>query len=147
MLVFVLTGACQQAKTKVALSEKAQRHIFEGEINKKGKAVGCHHITAIKSGQSKIVSVVKQPNAKGVYEAVVEVYDKNKGVWIRKDARSTFFPDSWSKQKVIEEIEAAFNSPDRILAGNKWTSVSPSGVKIGGYTDNNGNIATAYPIY
>ena len=142
----LLIFTCQKAK-ETLIPEKTQKHIFEGEINGRGKAVGCHHISAINSGHSRIISVISPPNQQQVYEATVEIFDKKRSEWIRKEGRSSFYPDSWSKEKVLKEITSAFNNPDKISKGAKWESVSDSGIKISGYTNEQGQITTAYPIY
>jgi Bacterial EndoU nuclease len=142
----LLAFTSQKGKDNL-IPEKTQRHIFEGEINGRGKAVGCHHISAINSGHSRIISMISPPNQKKVYEATVEIFDKKRSEWIRKEGRSSFYPDNWSKEKVLKEITSAFNDPSKISKGAKWESVSDSGIKISGYTNEQGQITTAYPIY
>jgi len=142
----LLIFTCQKGKDNV-IPEKTKKHIFEGEVNGRGKAVGCHHISAINSGNSRIISIISPPNQQKVYEATVEIFDKRTSAWIRKEARSSFYPDEWSKEKVLKEITSAFNSPAKVSKGSKWESVSDSGIKISGYTNDQGQITTAYPIY
>ncbi|WP_417120491.1 EndoU domain-containing protein [Pectobacterium cacticida] len=57
-----------------------------------------------------------------------------------------FFPDSWSRQKVMSEIRDAYNN-GTVSPNGKWSGVSSSGVKIEGWLDKAGDINTAYPIY
>ena len=94
----LLIFTCQKGKD-ILIPEKTQRHIFEGEVNARGKAVGCHHISAINSGHSKIIAVISRPNQEKIYEATVEVFDKKRSQWIKKEGRSSFYPDSWSKRR------------------------------------------------
>lgn len=52
------------------------KHIFHGEINKKGKAVGFHYegvenMQAV--NKTKVVNGTKPPDARGSYEAEIEV--------------------------------------------------------------------------
>ena len=129
------------------ITGKTVRHIFEGEINSSGRAVGCHHTNAINSGHSRLrPGEPITPGPDGLYRAKVDVKDAN-GNWIQKNAESTFFPDNWSKDRILEEISDAFRNPNKITIGNKWEAISPSGIKIGGYLDPHGNIATAFPIF
>jgi hypothetical protein len=147
LLIFaVLIFTCQKGKD-ILIPEKTQRHIFEGEINARGKAVGCHHISAINSGHSRIISVISRPDQNKVYEATVEILDQKTSQWIKKEGRSSFYPDGWSKEKVLMEITSAFSNPDKISSGPKWESISDSGIKISGYTNQQGQITTAYPRY
>ena len=123
------------------------KHIFHGEINQIGRAVGFHHRGSIGHQRyTRIRRITKPRNAQGVYEAEVELYDPNRGGWIIKPTRSTFFPDSWSRAQVLDEIRGAFNNRT-FTSGKKWNGISPSGLKIEGYLDNAGNINTAYPKY
>jgi hypothetical protein len=77
----------------------------------------------------------------------VEIFDKKTSQWIKKEGRSSFYPDAWNKEKVLLEITSAYNSPRKVEKGAKWESVSDSGIKISGYTNEQGQITTAYPIY
>ena len=123
------------------------KHIFHGEINQKGKAVGFHHRGSMgHQGRARIVQILSPPNTLGVYKAEVEIYDSKRGRWIRKGDPSTFFPDSWSRARVLIEIRGAFQN-QILTGGNYWEGISPSGVIIRGYLDNAGNINTAYPKY
>jgi len=122
------------------------KHIFHGEINPSGRAVGFHHSGSIgHQRHSRIKSITKSPNAQGVYEADVEIYDPRRGRWITKQIPSTFFPDSWSRAQVLDEIRRAFQNRT-FTRGNYWEGISPGGIRIGGRLDNAGNINTAYPI-
>ncbi|RYC37114.1 EndoU domain-containing protein [Pectobacterium zantedeschiae] len=122
-------------------------HVFHGEINKKGKAVGFHHRASIgHEGKARIGEITNAPNQHGVYTAKVEVFDKSSGTWVAKGRDSSFFPDSWNRQKVMSEIRGAYNNAT-VSPGGKWSGVSPSGVKIEGWLDKTGNINTAYPIH
>nr|WP_240350896.1 RHS repeat-associated core domain-containing protein [Pectobacterium brasiliense] len=86
-------------------------HVFHGEINKKGKAIGFHHRASIgHEGKARISEITSGPNSQGVYRAKVEVFDKASGSWVNKGPESSFFPDSWSRQKVMSEIRGAYNN-------------------------------------
>jgi hypothetical protein len=102
------------------------------------------------------------PNGDKVYKAIVEVKDSN-GNWIRK-ARpdgtpipSSFFPDNWGYQKIIDEVEAAYQiiranglvkKPGTV---NTFEATLPNGLKVGMYLQDLGNgswgkIISAFPI-
>jgi hypothetical protein len=120
-------------------------HIFHGEINANGKPVGFHHRGSIgHTGRARIVVGTESvPNAQGVYTAKVQVFKPSAGNWVTK--KSTFFPDSWSRLQVINEIRSAFINA-HLIRGRLWEGISPSGVRIQGYFEGN-TIKTAYPIY
>nr|WP_248000781.1 EndoU domain-containing protein [Photorhabdus hindustanensis] len=122
------------------------KHVFHGEINRRGNAVGFHHEAGIGyQGKARITEIIAPPNAQGVYRGRVEVLNSQTGQWVQKGPISSFFPQSWNRQQVMSEIKGAFKNST--VQGSKWEGRSPSGVKIGGYLDKNGNINTAYPIY
>jgi hypothetical protein len=124
------------------------RHVFHGEINKRGSAVGFHHEGSIGSqNYGRIVPGTKTPlNPNGVYKANVEVFNSNTGNWTAKGPQSSFYPQNWSRGRVLNETRSAFQN-QTLVKGNYWEGTSPSGVKIGGYLDKKGDINTSFPIY
>jgi hypothetical protein len=121
-------------------------HLFEGEVNSKGKAVGYHSRPGgVDPAGARVVEVTKPPDAHGVYEARVAVKDPASGVEIPKGARSTFFPDSWSAERVKAEVSSAYRNRVEIEPGH-WKGTSTSGVPIEGYDGPQG-IKTAFPKY
>jgi hypothetical protein len=76
----------------------------------------------------------------------VEILDSSSGQWIAKGPESSFFPKSWSRQKVMSEIRGAYEN-GTIASNGKWDGISPSGVRIEGWLNSAGDINTAYPIY
>ena len=119
------------------------KHIFHGEINKKGKPVGFHSRPQGKSPENATVVEVKDgPNKDGVYTANIKIRDGH--LW--KSKFSSFFPDSLSKKRVVQLILHAYKNS----ANSKrqpWKGPSGLGFDIQGYTLRNGNINTAFPIY
>jgi Domain of unknown function (DUF4157)/Bacterial EndoU nuclease len=141
------TVVAKVVKIAKEITPKTIKHIFEGEINKIGKATGVHHIDAIINGNARISKITKPMNSSGVFEGTVEVFDSVTKKWIAKKFPSTFFPTKWSKTKTLEEISSAFNNPSRIISGNSFEGISNSGIKIKGYLNAAGEIDTAFPIY
>jgi hypothetical protein len=121
-------------------------------------AKGVHHKEALQSfgsgGKGRIVAgteVDVGPQGLGYYKAKVEVYNPefpNNGGWKVKDSKggkSTFFPDSWTKQKLQEELAFAFES--KIYQKNNiWHGKMSDGIKVQFHIDN-GIIKTAFPIF
>ncbi len=127
-------------------TDHSAKHIFHGEINRRGRAVGFHHEGSIGHlGKARVTQVTTPPNAHGVYKGKVEIFDSTSGQWVQKGPESTFFPTSWNRQKVMTEVRGAYNN-GTVMSNGKWEGISPSGVKIGGYLDSGGNINTAFPI-
>lgn len=118
-------------------------HVFEGEINRKGKPTGYHSRPGgIDAANARIVSIKDKPNRAGVYTANIEVSDG--GQW--KSKFSSFFPDSMSQDEVIDAILSAYNSSND---KNKqpWQGPSGLGFTIQGYTTSRGGINTAFPVF
>jgi hypothetical protein len=136
--------------TKVSVSSGVkinQTHLFQGEINRKGLAVGYHHRTDGKDFvNAKLVKITGLPNSQGIYTGRVEIRNPTTGKWVSKLSSSTFFPDRWSQAQVLAEIRGAFatvNPPKEF-----WQGTSPSGIRIEGYYSKVTNtISTAYPVY
>ena len=114
-------------------------HIFAGEINRRGKAVGFHSRPGGVDPQgSGVARVVDRPNRLGVYTAMVWIGRRNRTKF------STFYPDRLTRPMVIEAILSAFRHGQR--RGERFRGPSGHGFTVEGYFQNN-RIHTAYPIY
>lgn len=128
------------SKTSPALN---LHHIFEGEINRKGKPVGYHSRPGGSDADgARIVSIKDRPNRAGVYTANIEIRDGNQ--W--KGKFSSFFPDNMSQQEVTDAILSAFRS-SKDKKKQPWQGPSGLGFDIQGYTMSRGDINTAFPIF
>lgn len=119
-------------------------HVFEGQINRRGKPVGFHSRPGGADPEgARVVRVVEKPNRLGVYIAEVEIRNGS-GRWLGK--RSTFYPDSMSRDEILAAILNAWEER-RDLGGGKFQGPSGTGFTIEGYTLDDGGINTAYPLY
>uniref|UniRef100_UPI001FFB8E59 EndoU domain-containing protein n=1 Tax=Ralstonia pseudosolanacearum TaxID=1310165 RepID=UPI001FFB8E59 len=119
-------------------------HILGGEVKADGKVVGGHSTA---SGNVRVIPGTESaPNAKGVYEAEIEVRNpENPSQWLPKtnnEGVSSMFPSSWSADRIKVEVDAAYQN--RVVKGDSWTGVTPSGVKVRGWLRPK---TTVYPIY
>lgn len=151
ILVAVLTMGCGifQPSSRITLESIwspthppiNETHIFHGEINRHGRAVGFHSRPwghdPVDAGVLKIKS---GPNQVGVYTAWVWIKNKIKTHF------SSFFPDKMSRKDVLKAILHAFHNK-KIRKGNKFEGPSGHGFTIQGYLLKNGKINTAYPLY
>ncbi|MGQ4668589.1 T7SS effector LXG polymorphic toxin [Metabacillus halosaccharovorans] len=126
------------AKDTSKYNRGTMKHIYHGEINKRGKAVGYHHESMM--GGKIIPGTETKPDKNGVYRAKVEIEG------VRKKATSSFFPKEWDRVQVLKAIEETFNNK-RLIGDNKYSGKSESGLIIEMYLNKDGSIATAYPIY
>ncbi|MCZ0874135.1 T7SS effector LXG polymorphic toxin [Peribacillus sp. AS_2] len=114
------------------------RHVYHGEINRRGKAVGYHHESMM--GGKIVPGTETRPDRNGVYRATIEING------VRKNVDSSFFPKEWDRVQVLKSIEEAFNNK-RQIGRNKYSTLTSSGITIEMYLKPDGSIATAYPIY
>jgi hypothetical protein len=116
-------------------------HLFEGEINRRGKPVGFHSRPGGQDPENaRVTRIVERPNRAGVYTAEVEI--RSNSGWLAK--RSTLYPDRMDRAAVIRAVLNAFH--DRTGNGEKFRGPSGQGFTIEGYFQG-GRINTAYPIY
>ena len=120
-----------------------QWHIFAGEINRSGKPVGFH---SRPGGQdpatARVKSIRDKPNRAGVYTASIEILDGSQ--W--KGKFSSFFPDSLSRDEVMQAVLNAYSRSSNPKA-QPFEGPSGLGFSIQGYTSDRGGINTAFPIY
>ncbi|WP_076718036.1 EndoU domain-containing protein [Motiliproteus sp. MSK22-1] len=121
-------------------------HVLKADYTKKGKPTGGHTLLY---GDVRIVPGTESvPDVAGVYKATIQVPDPaNPGQWITKtsnNSTNTMFPKEWDEIRVKTEVDAAWNDPNKIVQGDKWISVTPSGVKVEGWISPR---TTVYPVY
>jgi hypothetical protein len=119
-------------------------HVIGGDFNARSKKVTGGH--SLLNGDVRIVEVVSPPDVNGVYQAVVEI-KRPDGQWVIKknpSGSNTMFPEDWSREKIIDEINSAWENKTKSLVDDKWAGKSKSGVVIEGYTHPK---ITAFPVY
>lgn len=143
------------------IGNKGLTHIFHGEINSIGRAVGVHHIRAIKDGTAKIVQGSKisvGPPGKGIYKAKVSVKNDSGIFIIKKDSKgndlySTFFPDDWDELEVMNKIAEANDNVKIVITNtsNKYEFIGETSdgleVLIVRYPQYENKIGTAFLNY
>lgn len=121
----------------------ALEHILEGELNARGQAVGFHY-DGLASKKGEIIEGTRTgSNEQGVFEAEISVEgvkkESNRG-------RSSFFPDEWTAQEVVDAINEAYENR-QFITGNTYEGLSDSGVVVRMYLDNKEKIISAFPLY
>ena len=124
-------------------TDSAIEHIFEGQVNARGKAVGYHYEGIEGTSGNVIPGTESSVNNFGVYKAQVEVNG------IPKTANggfSTFYLKSMSPQEVVDSINEAYQN--RVyIRGNTYSGLTSSGMEIEMFLDKNEKIISAYPVY
>ncbi|WP_339507924.1 hemagglutinin repeat-containing protein [Pseudomonas sp. RL_35y_Pfl2_P42] len=121
-------------------------HIIGADYDKNGNPTGAHTLL---NGDVRIVPGTQTPaDPSGVYEATVQVRDPNNpNRWLTKTSNNgvnSMFPASWDKARIVAEVDAAWNSPAKVVNGTAWRSTTPSGVSVRGYTTPR---TTVFPVY
>jgi hypothetical protein len=126
------------------------KHIIGADYKRHtGEPTGGH--TLLNGDVRVIEGSASSPDATGVYRAQVQMVDpQHAGQWITKTDRNgnpmpnTMFPKDWTAEQVVSEVNAAWFSPTKTIRGEKWSALTPSGVRVEGYLEPR---VTAYPVY
>ena len=124
-------------------AKKTLEHIFDGTINSKGNATG-YHYSKVSDSKGKIISGTEsKPDKHGVFTAKVKVNN------VKKNGFSSFYPENWTPQQVVDAINEAYAdalSDKSNPHGSLWIGYSGD-LEIDMYLDSNKKITTAYPVY
>lgn len=136
----------------LSIPDEAWDHVFKGELNKAGKAVGYHYRPDGQDRYGVRTTLKSAPDDDGVYTGTVtqRVWDGN--TWVQKTAQSSFFPDNWSEDQVRHAVTRAVSEGSIIKDAegnptNKWEGTY-RGITIQGYYDPETKaVKTAFPVY
>ena len=124
-------------------TDSAIEHIFEGQVNVRGKAVGYHYEGIEGTSGNVIPGTESSVNNIGVYKAQVEVNG------IPKTANggfSTFYSKNLSPQQVVDAINEAYSNCElKLGTRNTYQGVANNGMKIDMFLDQSGKIISAFP--
>jgi hypothetical protein len=144
---------------KLKNDEELYKHIFEGDYR---KVTGCHYYDAVDNVNVRFVAgVTEETNAFGVIKADIEmrkpVLNSRLEItgynWKLKNTKGepqTFFPRTWSKDKILEECASALtNANKEVVPGysRMFHAESTSGVFIRWFEDANGNVLSVFPEF
>ena len=125
------------------LGDHTVTHVFEGELNRRGKAVGYHYGMIEDSAGSGIPGSKVELGNNGVYKVKVEVNGVPKTA---NGGYSTMFPDSMSPQEVVDSINEAYYKRVKVTnTRNTYRGMSNNGVQIDMFIDKNGKTISAFP--
>ena len=139
--VYYTTADLKKLTGTEVFDKTAIEHIFIGTVNSNNKGSG-YHYNMISDSKGKIIDGTRsKPDKNGIYTANVEVSGH------RKDAISSFYPDSWSPQDVVNAIVEA--RADALKTGKMRGSYHvgySNGIRIELYLDSKNKVVTAYPV-
>src|SRR5699024_10613026 len=111
--------------------EGALEHIFIGEINRHGDAVGFHY-DRFPGQKGRIIYETKsKPDEHGVYESKVKVDDTEK---TSNGGKSSCLPDNFTPQHVVDTLNTAYENRMH-LSGNTSEGLSAEGIVVHMYLD------------
>ena len=133
----------KKLKNTKHFAKNTLEHIFDGTINGKGKATG-YHYSMVTDSKGKIIDGTRsKTDGNGVFTGKVEVSG------VKKNGFSSFYPESWTPQQVVDAINAAYDdalkNPDN-PQGELWIGYSGD-LEIDMYMNKSKQITTAYPVY
>ena len=102
------------------------------------------HYSKVSDSKGKIISGTEsKPDKHGVFTAKVKVNN------VKKNGFSSFYPENWTPQQVVDAINEAYAdalSDKSNPHGSLWIGYSGD-LEIDMYLDSNKKITTAYPVY
>ncbi len=133
----------KKLKNTEHFAKNTLEHIFDGTINSKGKATG-YHYSMVTDSKGKIIDGTRsKTDEHGVFTGKVEVSG------VKKNGFSSFYPESWTPQQVVDAINTAYDdalkNPDN-PQGELWIGYSGN-LEIDMYMNKSKQITTAYPVY
>ena len=133
----------KKLKNTENFAKNTLEHIFDGTINGKGKATG-YHYTKVSDSKGKIIDGTRSDtDENGVFTGKVEVSG------IKKNGFSSFYPESWTPQQVVDAINTAYKDATANPSnpkGSLWIGYCGD-LEIDMYLNSNKQITTAYPVY
>jgi hypothetical protein len=133
----------KKLKNTENFSRHGLEHIFDGTVNKKGKATG-YHYSRVTDSKGRILDGTRgKKDENGVFTAKVEVDG------VKKEGFSSFYPEDWSPQEVVDAINTAYRdalADKQNPRGSLWIGHAGK-LEIDMYLDDNRKILTAYPIH
>ncbi len=136
-------GDVKKLRDTENFSRHGLEHIFDGTVNKKGKATG-YHYSRVEDSKGRIIDGSRsKKDGNGVFTAKVEVDG------VKKDGFSSFYPEDWSPQDVVNAINTAYEDAlddPKNPRGSLWIGHAGK-LEIDMYLDDHRKILTAYPIH
>jgi hypothetical protein len=126
------------------VSYKILKHSLSGELKK--NMTGVHLVSDLLQNEDYKIVKTQKADLNGVWKANIEYYSKLRNKKFEK-LNSTMFPESWSVDKFMFEINFAFLNKKIDLEDNeKFNSITESGVPVVFVIKNN-KLKTVYPRY
>lgn len=119
-------------------------HIFQGNLNRRGSAGGYHSEFIPDTPGSVIPGTKTPPSISGIYEGQVTVNGISKA---GNQRTSSFFPEHWEPQFVVNTINEAYMNRSFIQGTRNTYRGIGSDIVIETYISPSGKIISAFPVY
>ena len=133
----------KRLKNTGRFAKNTLEHIFDGTINGKGKATG-YHYTMVTDSKGRIIDGTRsKADENGVFTGKVEVSG------VKKNGFSSFFPESWTPQQVVDAINIAYDDATKNPKnpkGSLWIGWYDD-LEIDMYLNSDKKITSAFPVY
>ena len=96
------------------------------------------------SGRVRIVEVIAENKKLGIKKCIIEAFNERTEKWIKKSEPSTFFPENWGLQKLVNECYIAFTNKIQ-MDENSYRGKTSDNIEIEFIIKNN-ELKTLYPI-
>lgn len=121
---------------------RIMQHSSNGKIS--GENVSGLHL--YDSKKMRILNLIDEENEFGVFKAEIEALNLRTGKWIKKETETTFFPNDWDLQKLIDECYFAFLNKQK-ENNNEYTGRTKCGIKVSFIYSDAGEFQTVFPIF
>lgn len=118
---------------------KIMQHSSNGKF-KSNDVSGIHLL----SGIVRIVEVIAENKTLGIKKCIIEAFNERTEKWIKKSEPSTFFPENWGLQKLVNECYIAFTNKIQ-MDENSYRGKTSDNIEIEFIIKNN-ELKTLYPI-
>jgi hypothetical protein len=149
-------GAPREVPPRPEISEKAWKHILDGELNKAGRPVGFHSAPDGVPPDGRRIDEVQKVHPNDTYEARVS-FRGGDGQWQEKEVRRhTMFPNDWPRDQVRAAIQETYTKlydskvapaleRGENVAGSRIWFGEHDNINIGYFLDRQGAVKTAFP--
>jgi hypothetical protein len=120
---------------------RIMQHSANGTINRKGVS-GVH---LYNKNKIKILRIINEDKATGIFEAEIEVFNENTGMYVKKVGSSSFFPKDWGLQQLIFECYEAYKNRKEVES-QIYHGRTASGILLEFIYKQEDKFATVYPI-
>lgn len=120
---------------------RIMQHSSNGKVNRKGVS-GIH---LYNKNKVKILKLINEDKATGIFEAKIEMLNENTGKYVKKQGSSSFFPKNWGLQRLIFECYEAYKNRKKVEI-HVYHGRTKSGILLEFVYNQEDRFVTVYPV-